>query len=90
MPAEINDFTRYFANYGPINFNIEEKKDGTFVAVSTDFKYGSIITSAKNMKKLDEEIKDAILTAFEIPSAFANEAKVIQEGSRELRYATVK
>jgi hypothetical protein len=87
--SEINGFRRYFALYDSINFNIHQE-DGVFVAKSTDYKYGSIITSADSKEEIEKEIKDAILTSFGIPSAYANEAKVVNTGSKSERYATVK
>jgi hypothetical protein len=90
LPAEVLELKKYFSLYGPIKFKIEKQEDGNLVAVSVDYKYGGIVTSAKNMEELDGEIKDAILTAFSIPSVYAKEAGVVKEGSHELVYAAVK
>ena len=76
VPAGLVDMSRYFSFYKAINFNYEKQEDGSIVAVSTDFKYGSIVTSGKDSKDLDEKIKDAILTAFEVPSSYAKEAGI--------------
>jgi hypothetical protein len=76
VPAGLSDLNRYFRLYGPINFKFEQQEDGSFVAMSTDFNQGSIITSAKNLKELDSSIEDAILTAFEVPSSYAKDAAV--------------
>ena len=48
--------------------------------MSTNFRFGSIITSGKTREELDENIKDAILTSFDVPSAYAKEAAVKSVG----------
>ncbi|MCR4337680.1 MAG: hypothetical protein NUV91_07750 [Candidatus Omnitrophica bacterium] len=77
VPSGLFELNQYFRNYGPINFSFEKQEDGQFVAVSKDFRYGSIISSAPTEAELDEKVKDAILTAFEVPSSYAKEAAVI-------------
>jgi hypothetical protein len=88
MPLEVKEWKKYVAVNGAVTFKFDEQEDGSWVASSTNFKYGSIITSADSKEDLDSEIKDAILTAFSIPSAYAGEAKVLN--SKDLQYATVK
>ncbi len=56
------------------------------VSVSTNFKYGSIIAHGKNDKELDNNIKDAILTSFEVPSSYKKEAAIMREGERRDSY----
>ena len=73
MPAGLIEMHSYFKNNGPIKFN-QHRKNGLIVAVSSNFIYGSIVTSGKNTNELDKNIKDAILTSFEIPSTYAKEA----------------
>lgn len=75
VPRGLLELRDYCLNYGPITFKFE-KNDGKIVAISTDYKYGSIITSGKDEKDLDKNIKDAILTSFEVPSSFSKEAKI--------------
>lgn len=75
VPRGLLELRDYFLNYGPITFKFE-KSDGKIVAISLDYKYGSIITSGKDEKDLDKNIIDAILTSFEVPSAFTKEAKI--------------
>lgn len=87
VPIGLSDLHRYFRVYGPINFKFEKQEDGTFVAISEDFRYGSIITHANTFKELDEKIKDAILTAFEVPSSYAKEADVRKMESRGYAFA---
>lgn len=82
VPQGLVEINRYFRLYGPINFKYEKSEDG-IVAMSTNFRYGSIITSAKNNVELDTNIKDAILTSFEIPSSYAKEAAIKKEGSAD-------
>ncbi len=83
VPMGLSELNRYFRLYGPINFKYEKQEDGKFVAVSTNFNYGTIIASAQNLNQLDEKIKDAILTAFEVPSSYAKEAGInrVQDGA---------
>lgn len=82
--SELND---YFRQFGGINFKVEKKADKV-IAYSTDFRYGSIITSGKNLTELDENIQDAILTSFDIPSAYAQEAEIQRVGASEVKYAS--
>lgn len=76
VPRGLLELNRYFRLFGPIQFNIEIQEDGGIVAVSKNFRYGSIITRANQKEELDGQIKDAILTAFEIPSSYATEAGI--------------
>lgn len=88
VPEGLFELQRYFRIYGPISFK-EEKGDGRIVAISTNFKYGSIITSGKNQAELEENIKDATLTSFEVPSSYAEEAgiKLQKSGVKDKEYA---
>lgn len=86
-PRGLVELNRYFRMYGPINFRNEVQEDGTIVAVSENFRYGSIITSAEKPQDLDERIKDAILTAFDVPSSYAKEAGVRRVGVKEYAFA---
>lgn len=74
-PQGLVEINRYFRIYGPISFDFK-KEDGAIVGMSQNFKYGSIITSGKNFEELDRNIKDAILTSFEIPSSYSKEANI--------------
>ncbi|MFC1678248.1 hypothetical protein ACFLZ9_00750 [Patescibacteria group bacterium] len=87
VPRELFDMMRYFKNNGAINFEYKEEKD-CIVAISTNFIYGSIVTSGKNKKELDKNIKDAILTSFDIPSSYAKEAAIKREGELQSAYAS--
>lgn len=86
MPTGLAEMYRYFKNNGPIKFN-QYRKNGLIVAVSSNFIYGSIITSGKDTGELDKNIKDAILTSFEIPSTYAKEAGLYQTGDKKREYA---
>lgn len=86
VPRELLDLHDYFRLYGGINFSFDKKED-LIIAESTNFKFGSIITSGKNPKELDANIKDAILTSFDVPSSYAEEAKIHKEGQKENVYA---
>lgn len=85
IPKGLFDLSEYGRHYGPIKFNFH-REDGKIVAVSEGFQFGSIVTEAANDKELDAKIKDAILTAFEIPSVYRKQANVVRVGS-EKEYA---
>ena len=70
VPIGLIELNRYFRMYEPIQFREEEQEDGSTVAISENFRYGSIVTSGKDQQELDENVKDAILTAFEVPSSY--------------------
>jgi hypothetical protein len=86
IPTGLIEMHNYFKNNGSIKFN-QHRKNGLIIAVSSNFIYGSIVTSGKNTNELDKNIKDAILTSFEIPSAYAKEAGLYQTGEKEREYA---
>ena len=79
---ELSELQEYFKAYRTINFKFD-KEYGTLIARSTDFKYGSIITFGETQEELEEYIKDAILTAFEVPSVYAKEASIHKEGEEK-------
>jgi len=86
VPAELFELSQYFRNNGQINFE-HKIEGGEIVAISKDFRYGTIITSAKTENELDENIKDAILTAFEVPSSYKKEAGINKIGNHKECYA---
>lgn len=79
VPKGLNDSKEYFRLYGPIHFEYRHE-DGLIIARSTNFRYGSIITEASTKNELEKKIKDAILTAFEVPSAYAGQAQIRRVG----------
>lgn len=80
VPRGLVELSDYFRHYDVIEFRYERGLDGRLIAVSNNFRFGSIITSGKDQEELDRNIKDAILTSFEIPSAYAPEAKLHKTG----------
>ena len=86
VPRGLFELNQYFRQFGPIHFD-KHREDGLIVAVSQDFKLGKIVTSGSNEKQLDEQIKDAILTVFEVPSSYREEAGVIRVGEKKDSYA---
>ncbi|OGI29608.1 MAG: hypothetical protein A2288_00225 [Candidatus Moranbacteria bacterium RIFOXYA12_FULL_44_15] len=86
VPQGLVEINRYFRLYGPIHFDFIKEGDA-IVGVSKDFKFGSIVTSGKNLKELDKNIKDAILTSFEIPSSYAKEAHIKNFNEQQKEYA---
>ena len=87
VPGGLVELEKYFRLYGPITFK-NHPEGGMVVAVSTDFKYGSIVAYGRNAKELDRNIRDAILTSFEVPSAYQKEANLVKVGERKDAYAT--
>lgn len=87
VPEGLNELNEYFRFNKPIEFKFH-KKGSKLIAVSQNFRHGSIITQGKNLKELDANIKDAIMTSFEIPSSYAEEAKIrnTAEDKKENRY----
>jgi len=86
-PRGLVELNNYFRLHDPINFRIEKQEDGSLVAISENFIYGSILTSAVDASELNEKIKDAILTAFEVPSSYEKEANVHRVGEKEYAFA---
>ena len=86
VPAGLLELNQYFRANGAITFD-NKKEGGVIIAISTNFRYGSIITSANSQEELDKNIKDAILTSFDIPSSYAKEAKLYKVGSEAREYA---
>ena len=86
VPVGLFELSKYFRNNGAIEF--EHKKEGdTIVAISKNFRHGSIVTSAKDEESLDKNIKDAILTSFDVPSSYAKEAGIYRVGENKRAYA---
>lgn len=87
VPSGLVELAKYFRNNDPIKFTYHNE-EGLIVAVSANYRYGSIVTFAENEKELDEKIKDAILTSFGIPSSYAKEASIHRKGdARQMAYA---
>jgi len=89
VPRELLDLREYFYTYKSIGFDYEDGENG-IVAVSNNFRLGKIITQGKDREEVDENIKDAILTAFELPSAYKEEAQLKNESERAGEYALAK
>lgn len=85
LPRELFELASYFRTNGNIHFDFK-KENGKIIAISTNFRYGSIITSGATPEELDKNIKDAILTAFDVPSSYAKEAN-IRNAKEEHSYA---
>lgn len=76
VPRELFELSDYFRHFGPINFKHKKGDNGRLIAVSSNFRYGSIVASGKNIKDLEKNVKDAILTAFDVPSVYNKEADI--------------
>ena len=79
LPAELFDLYDYFRfSADGINFAIRKDKDSDmWVAESVGFRQGSIITTGRTEAELEKNMRDAILTAFSIPSSYMKEAKLV-------------
>ena len=86
VPQGLFELSRYCQLFGGIHFQYKKEK-GTLIAISDGFKLGSIVTSGKDEKELDKNIKDAILTFFEIPSSYSKEASICKVGEKQGEYA---
>ena len=88
VPRGLYDVSEYFRLYDPINFKVS-KKNGYYTAVSRNYRWGSIVTEGDTLKELDSNIKDAILTVFEVPSSYAKEAGIenTSKANTERKYA---
>ena len=89
VPRGLFELQQYVRHYGPISFRRQQGEDKNIIAVSNNFRYGSIITSGNTTEELDKNIKDAILTSFEIPSSYADEADIQRIGDKQGAYAIV-
>ena len=87
VPRGLFESQQYFRHYGPIKFQNITTENGTIIAKSTNFRYGSIITEAKNKQTLEPAIIDAILTSFEIPSSYKKEAQIHNTATEKKGYA---
>lgn len=85
VPVGLYEVSEYFRHNGPIHFDFHTS-DGVIVAVSKNFRHGSIITQGHNKAELDAKIKDAILTAFEVPSSYKKEASIKRVGEESQQY----
>ncbi len=87
VPRELLDLHEYFRLNGPIHFAFHEENPEALVAVSTNFRHGSIVSSGKDAKDLDKNIRDAILTAFDVPSSYSKEANIASMSNSRSEYA---
>lgn len=86
VPTGLFELSQYFRQFGSIKFKFS-KEGERLIAVSENYRYGSIVTSGSTPEELDKNIKDAILTSFSVPSSYAKDAKVRREGERSEEYA---
>ncbi|MCK4636136.1 MAG: hypothetical protein KAT32_04705 [Candidatus Moranbacteria bacterium] len=86
ISEEVKDAQEYFRDFN-ISFD-HHVEDNVIVAVSNNFRYGSIIASGKDYEELDHNIKDAIYTAFSIPSAYSDQIELFKKGDKKMLYAT--
>ena len=63
---------------GSIQFSIEVAPDGTWAAESTNI--DGIITGGRSLESINEQLKDAVFTYFEIPPHLCSEALVKAQG----------
>lgn len=89
VPRGLFELNQYFRLYGPMTFTFKPGKGNNIIAVSNNYRFGSIVTSGSTPEELDKNIKDAILTSFEIPSSYAAEAALKKEGDMKKEYVIV-
>lgn len=82
VPEGLVDLQKYFRQNGPIRFSFHQE-EGMLVAVSSNFRFGSIVTSGRDQQELDVNVADAILTSFNVPSSYAMKAGIHREGKAE-------
>lgn len=87
VPRGLAELHQYFRMNDPIVFRYEKQEDGSIVAMNQNFRYGSIVTHAQSKEELDENVKDAILTAFEVPSSYTKEAGLHRVEEKEYAFA---
>jgi len=87
VPAGLAELQYYFRMNDPIHFESEKQPDGSFVVMSTNFREGKIITRLDRLEQLDEKVTDAILTAFEVPSSYAEQASIHRVGEKGYAFA---
>ncbi len=88
VPQGLFEASQYFRHNGPIKFEFKKDENNAYIAVSTNFRYGSIITSGNDIEELEKNIKDAILTSFDIPSSYSKEANIHRMGqAKEYAFA---
>lgn len=86
VPKELADLHEYFRSYGALKFDLHQSEDG-WVAVSNNFRYGSIIANGRTPQELEKNIPDAIMTAFDLPSSYSKEAKLHKVMDQKEGYA---
>ena len=89
VPRELFELSDYFRHFNSISFEYKKGDDGRLIAVSSNFRYGSIVASGKDIEDLEKNVKDAILTAFDVPSVYNKEANVkkVSKASKEYAFA---
>ena len=86
VPRELLELSDYFRHYGVIHFDFKQEGNKT-IAISSDFRHGSIVTTGTSREELDRNVKDAILTSFDLPSAYQQEADIKRVGEKAGEYA---
>lgn len=91
VPSGLFELSKYFYSYGPIKFDYKKEGD-SWIGISNDFRFGKIISSGRDQEELESNIKDAILTSFDVPSSYIKESGVQKLGNRgtEKAYAIAK
>lgn len=78
VPSGFVELHKYFRYYDPIRFKHRTEDGGIVVSISENFRHGTIITHTRDLKKLDINIKDAILTSFEVPYSYRKEVAIMR------------
>ncbi len=70
--ARVKAMREEIRKLGSIKFDIEVFQDGSWAAESTNF--DGIITGGTNKEHINETLKDAVFTYFEIPPQLCNDS----------------
>lgn len=71
---QVQEMQKAIKKLAAIQFKIEVQKDGSWVAESVNI--DGIITGGTNKDRINETLKDAIFTFFEIPPHLCNDALI--------------
>ena len=89
----LQELKRFMAREGGIEFKVKQIRDESgiyFYAESINIKDKHIITTGRNLYKLEHNIKDAVFSAFKVPTYYCDFNSLVSPLNQELKlqYAT--